>query len=208
MANPSVKKMSFGRPQAATHFKSWVSSMTKPPIAKLVTIYAISVSMAHAAEPVALPSNAATLQMNAAPGKYLSWRTAIKPTEPVLLSAFFDRLQPSDEWLPIINVCLLETLADQENVCLRLGPDPDNTGEVTASVADFPENEIRELSSSRDRQFNLDLSKPIQVQLNLTAERVEFLVGEKLLYVYESPVAHHALSLVCSSSICTLLNIQ
>ncbi|MEK8035067.1 hypothetical protein AACH06_29980 [Ideonella sp. DXS29W] len=149
------------------------------------------------------PSNASTLQLNAASGKYLSWRTMVKPTEPVVLTASFDRLQPSDEWAPIINVCLLQSFADQEDVCLGLMPDSDMTA-LRARVTDFPEGEIRELSTSPD----LELNKPVQLQLNLSLKRVEFLVNEKLLYVYESPVAHHGLSLVCSSAICTLLNVQ
>lgn len=175
-------------------------------LASLLAFIAFAAPTAHAQTAAPPSTGSATLQLNAGPGRALSWRTAVKPNAPVLLWASFDHLQPSEQWGPLISVCLHQTLADQEEVCLRLAPDKD--GEIIAKVVNFPEDEVHELSHSRDRSILLDRGKPVRVQLQLGAERVEFLVNDKLLHVYESPVMHHGLSLACSSAICTLGDIQ
>lgn len=182
-------------------------------LVSLLALFPCAVAIAHAAEATPPPQhNAATLQLNAGPGQALSWRTAVNPRAPVLLSVSLDQLQPSEDWGPVLSVCLLQTLADQEEVCLRLAPDPDEEQdedrEIIAKVVAFPDGEMRELAHSYERAIHFDRDKPIQVRLELTAERVEFLVNDKLLHVYDSPVMHHGLSLACSSAVCTMLDIR
>src|ERR1700741_5119508 len=86
-----------------------------------------------------LPLTAASMQMNISPGRVESWRTSIAPNQPVSLLASFDRLQPSEEWKPLISVCLLETLADQEDVCLRIEPHPKQGTRALVTVVDWPD---------------------------------------------------------------------